>query len=172
MPVSNIANSDTFKVTVPSDREIRITRLFDAPRPLVYEAFTKPEHVRRWWGCLGEGYSVPVCEADVRPGGTWRYVNKTPNGSLAAFYGAYREIVPPERLVFTEIYEPFPDGESLVTVVFAEENGKTRMTLTAEYPSIDVRDMVLKSGMESGAAISYDRLEEIAKELQQLSPVR
>jgi uncharacterized protein YndB with AHSA1/START domain len=172
MPVTNIANSDTFKVTEPSDREIRITRLFDAPRALVYEAFTKPEHVRRWWGRLGEGYSVPVCEGDVRLGGTWRYVNKTPKGGLVAFYGVYREIVPPERLVFTEIYEPFPDGESLVTVVFADENGKTRMTLTAEYPSIDVRDMVLQSGMEYGAAISYDRLEEIAKELQQLSPVR
>lgn len=166
MPVSNIANSDTFKVTAPSDREVRITRVFDAPRALVYEAFTNPKHVRRWWGCLGEGYSVPVCEADVRPGGKWRYVNKTPKGDLAAFNGEYRELAPPERLVFTEIYEPYPDAGSLVTVVFTEENGKTLLTLTAEYPSIDVRDMVLKSGMEYGAALSYDRLEEIATELQ------
>ena len=166
MPVSNIANSDTFKVTTPSDREIRITRMFDAPRALVYEAFTKPEHVRRWWGCLGEGYSVPECEGDVRVGGAWRYVNKTPTGKLVEFYGVYREVTPPARLVFTEIYEPYPDGESVVTVVFADDQGKTRMTLTAEYPSIDVRDMVLKSGMEYGAALSYDRLEEIAKELQ------
>jgi uncharacterized protein YndB with AHSA1/START domain len=166
MSVSNLANSDTFKVTTPSDREIRITRVFDAPRALVYEAFTKPEHVRRWWGCLGEGYSVPVCEADVRLGGKWRYVNKTPKGDLAGFYGEYREVSPPNRLVFTEIFEPFPDAPSLVTVVFTEENGKTRMTLTAEYPSIEVREMVLKSGMEYGAAISYDRLDEIATELQ------
>jgi uncharacterized protein YndB with AHSA1/START domain len=159
-----VANSETFKVTTPADREIRLTRLFDAPRHLVFEAMTKPEHVRRWWGNLGEGYSVPVCEADLRPGGAWRYVNRHPHGECA-FYGVYREIAPPERLVFTEIFEEAPDTESLVTVLFTEENGKTRMTMTAQYPSKEVRDIVLGTGMEKGAALSYDRLEEVAREL-------
>jgi uncharacterized protein YndB with AHSA1/START domain len=165
MPVSSAANSDTFKVSTPSDRAIRLTRLFDAPRHLVFEAMTKAEHVKRWWGCLGEGYSVPVCEIDLRPGGKWRFVNRHPHGE-AAFYGEYREIAPPDRLVFTETMEPHPDPGSEVTAVFTEENGKTRLTVTAVYPSQEVRDIVLKSGMERGAAISYDRLEEVARELQ------
>src|SRR5687768_6609922 len=126
MAVSSVGNSHTFKVTTPSDREIRLTRLFDAPRELVFEAMTKPEHVRQWWGRLGEGYSVPVCEIDLRPGGKWRFVNRHPHGE-AVFYGEYREIAPPERLVFTEFYEPYPDAESVVTTVFSDENGKTRL---------------------------------------------
>ena len=165
MPVSSAATSGTFQATTPSDREIRLTRLFDAPRHLVFEAMTKPEHIKRWWGCLDDGYSVPVCEVDLRPGGAWRFVNRHPHGE-AGFRGVYREITPPERLVYTEIYEPFPDAESVVTTILSEENGKTRLTVTASYPSRDVRDTVLKTGMERGAAISYDRLEEIARELQ------
>lgn len=165
MAVSIVANSETFNVTTPSDREIRLTRLFDAPRHLVFEAMTKPEHVRRWWGRLGEGYSVPVCEIDLRPGGAWRFVNRHPNGE-AAFYGVYREITPPERLVFTEIFEAFPDTESVVTAVFSEEGGKTRLTATVIYPSVEVRDGVMQSGMAKGAAISYDRLEEVVAELK------
>jgi uncharacterized protein YndB with AHSA1/START domain len=166
MPVSGVANSETFKVTTPSEREIRLTRLFSAPRHLVFDAMTKPEHITRWWGCLGEGYSVPVCEVDLRPGGAWRFVNRTPKGELVAFYGVFREIARPERMVYTEIFEPFPDAESLVTAVFTDENGKTRLTLTAQYPSSAVRDTVIESGMETGAAISYDRLEEVASQLQ------
>ncbi|MGQ0539190.1 MAG: SRPBCC family protein, partial [Gemmatimonadaceae bacterium] len=150
------------------DREIRLTRLFDAPRHLVFEALTKPEHVQRWWGQLGEGYSTQA-EADVRVGGKWRYVNRHPKGEVE-FYGEYREITPPERLVFTEIYAPFPpinpEDASVCTVVLTEEQGKTRFTLTALYDSRETRDIVLNSGMEAGAAISYDRLEEVAKELQ------
>jgi uncharacterized protein YndB with AHSA1/START domain len=162
MVVSSAANSGTFKVTTPSDRELQITRLFSAPRHLVFEAMTKPEHVSRWWGCLDESYSVPVCEIDLRPGGKWRWVNRTPSGQLVAFYGEYREIVPPERLVFTEIFEQYPDTESVCTTVLTEENGKTRFTITVSYPSREVRDIVLKTGMEKGAALSYDRLEEVA----------
>jgi uncharacterized protein YndB with AHSA1/START domain len=165
MAVSRVANSETFKVTTPSDREIRMTRLFDAPRHLVFEAMSKPEHIKQWWGRLGEGYSVPVCEVDLRPGGAWRFVNRHPHGE-AGFHGVYREITPPERVVFTEIYDPFPDAESVVTAVLTEEAGKTRLTVTCLYPSIDVRDTVLKTGMANGAAISYDRLEEVARELQ------
>ena len=165
MAVSRVANSETFTVTTPSDREIRMTRLFDAPRHLVFEAMSKPEHIKRWWGCLGDGYSVPVCEVDLRPGGAWRFVNRHPHGE-AGFHGVYREITPPDRVVFTEIYDPFPDAESVVTAVLTEEAGKTRLTVTCLYPSVDVRDTVLKTGMANGAALSYDRLEEVARELQ------
>ena len=91
---SRAANSDSFKVTTPSDQEICMTRLFDAPRELVFEAMTRPEHVRQWWGRLGEGYSVPVCEIDLRVGGKWRFVNRHPQGEVA-FHGEYREISPP-----------------------------------------------------------------------------
>ena len=165
MIAGRAANSDTFVVTTPSPCEIRMTRLFDAPRALLFEAMSRPEHIRRWWGCLGEGYSVPVCEVDLRPGGAWRFVNRHPQGE-AAFHGVYREIAPPERAVFTEIYEAFPEVESVVTSVLTEEGGKTRLTVTACYPSAEVRDAVLKSGMEKGAGISYDRLEEVASELR------
>jgi uncharacterized protein YndB with AHSA1/START domain len=165
MAVSSVANSDTFKVTTPSAREIVLTRLFDAPRRLVFEAMTKPEHVRRWWGRLDDRYSVTTCEIDLRPGGSWRFVGRGPQGEFA-FHGVYREIVAPERVVFTEIFEPFPDVESVVTSVFTEERGKTRLTVSVAYPSPEVRDSVIKSGMERGAAISYDRLEELVKELQ------
>src|ERR671913_789209 len=119
MLVSSAANIDSFKVTTPSEQEIRMTRLFAAPRQLVFEAMSKPEHVKRWWGCLGEGYSVPVCEIDLRPGGKWRFVNRHPKGE-AEFYGEYREINPPSRLVFTEIFEDFPDSVSVVSSEFTE----------------------------------------------------
>lgn len=165
MPIGAAATSDVFNVTTPSAQEICLTRVFDAPRALVFEVMSKPEHIKRWWGNLAEGYSVPVCEVDLRVGGAYRYVNRTPKGRLAAFHGVYREVTPPERLVFTEIFEDFPDTESVVTTVLADENGKTRLTLTCVYPSTQVRDMVLQSGMANGAAISYDRLEDVAKEL-------
>jgi uncharacterized protein YndB with AHSA1/START domain len=165
---SSAANSDSFKVTTPSDQEIRMTRLFDAPRRLVFEVMTKPEHVKQWWGRLGEGYSVPVCEIDLRPGGRWRFVNRHPKGEVA-FYGEYREITPPSRLVFTEIFEQFPDSVSVVTSDFTDEDGKTRLTATVRYPSLDVRNMVLASGMATGAGISYDRLEDLVGELQRSS---
>ena len=164
MPASLAANSASFKVTTPTDRQIVMTRLFDAPRDLVFEAMTRPEHVKRWWGILDQRYSVPVCEIDLRPGGKWRFVGHGPMGDVS-FYGTYREIAPPDRLVFTEIYEPFPDAESVVSASFTEEDGKTRMTVTCEYSSPAVRDMVVNSGMERGAAISYDRLDEVALEL-------
>ena len=165
MVVNSVANKDTFQVTTPSEQEIQLTRLFDAPRHLVFEAMTKPEHVREWWGRLGEGYSVPVCEIDLRPGGAWRFVNRHPKGE-AAFYGEYREVTPPSRLIFTEIFEPFPDSVSVVTAVFTEEGGKTRLTVTVRYPTLEVRDMVLATGMAGGAGISYDRLEDLVAKLQ------
>ena len=166
MSVTRVANSDTFQVTTPSEREIRLTRLFDAPPQLVFDAMTRPEHVRRWWGILSDKHSVAVCEIDLRVGGTWRFVGRGPEGGYPAFYGVYREIQPPGRLVFTEIFEPYPDGGSVVTSLFTEENGRTRLTVTSLFESLEVRDMVLQTGMEHGAAISYDRLEDLVSELQ------
>ena len=164
---SNTRNSDSFKVSTPSEQEIQLTRVFDAPRKLVFEAMTRPEHVRQWWGQLGEGYSVPVCEIDLRVGGKWRFVNRHPKGE-AAFHGEYREITPPSRLVFTEIFEDFPNTVSVVTTELMEETGKTRLIATVSYPSLEVRDMVIASGMARGAGISYDRLEDLVAELQRL----
>ncbi len=162
--LANSANRDSFQVTTPTEEEIRMTRLFDAPPQLVFDAMSRPEHVKRWWGCLGEGYSVPVCEIDLRVGGKWRFVNRHPKGE-AAFHGEYREIAPPGRLVFTEIFEEYPDTVTVVTAVFTEEGGKTRMTCTVRYPSREVRDIVMSTGMSTGAGISYDRLEDLVAEL-------
>lgn len=165
MPASRAANSESFKVTLPSDTEIRMTRVFDASPKLVFEAMTRPEHVKQWWGRLGDGYSVPVCEIDLRVGGKWRFVNKHPKGE-AAFHGEYLEVVPHSRLSYTEIFEEFPDSVSVVAADLTDEGGKTLMSLTARYESKDVRDMVLSTGMEKGAAISYDRLEDLLVSLQ------
>ncbi|WP_437827263.1 SRPBCC family protein [Sorangium sp. So ce1153] len=165
MVVGSAANRDSFKVTTPSEKEICMTRLFNAPRQLVFDVMTKPEHVKRWWGCLGEGYSVPVCEIDLRQGGKWRFVNRHPQGE-AAFHGEYKEITPPSRLVFTEIFEDYPDTVSVVTTVLTDEGGKTRMTATVRYPSLEVRDIVMGTGMANGAGLSYDRLEDLVAQLQ------
>jgi uncharacterized protein YndB with AHSA1/START domain len=165
MVVSNAANRDSFQVSTPSEQEVRMTRLFNAPRELVFEVMSKPEHVKRWWGQLGEGYSVPVCEIDLRVGGKWRFVNRHPQGEVC-FYGEYREISPPGRIVFTEIFEQYPDVVSVVTTELTQEGKKTRMTATVKYPSQEVRDLVIGTGMEHGAGISYDRLEDLVHELQ------
>ena len=165
MVIGSAANSDTFQVTTPSEQEIRMTRLFDAPRQLVFEAMSQPEHIKRWWGRLGEGYSVPVCEMDLRPGGRWRFVNRHPKGE-AAFHGEIRELTPPDRMVFTEIFEDFPDAVSVVTSELFDEGAKTRLIVTVRYPSKEVRDIVIASGMSTGAGISYDRLEDLVAELQ------
>jgi uncharacterized protein YndB with AHSA1/START domain len=165
MVVSNAANRDSFQVSTPSEQEVRMTRLFNAPRELVFEVMSQPEHVKQWWGQLGEGYSVPVCEIDLRVGGKWRFVNRHPQGEVC-FYGEYREISPPGRIVFTEIFEQYPDVVSVVTTELTQEGKKTRMTATVKYPSQEVRDLVLGTGMEHGAGISYDRLEDLVHELQ------
>lgn len=165
MLASSAANSDSFQVSTPSELEIKMTRLFDAPRELVFEVMSRPEHVKRWWGCLGEGYSVPVCEIDLRVGGKWRFVNRHPKGE-AAFHGEYIEIDPPGRIVFTEIFEEYPDTVSVVTSILTAEAGRTRLTATVRYPSLEVRDIVIASGMARGAGISYDRLEDVLAELQ------
>lgn len=164
MIASSTASDQTFEVSTPSATEVRMTRIFDAPRELVFEAMTKPEHVKEWWGRLGEGYSVPVCEIDLRVGGKWRFVNRHPKGEVT-FYGEYREISAPSRLVFTEIFADYPDNVSIVTTVFTEVGKKTRMVATVDYGTQEVRDIVLGTGMAKGAATSYDRLNDLVQKL-------
>jgi uncharacterized protein YndB with AHSA1/START domain len=154
-----MANSGKMKVTTPTDREIVMTRVFDAPRKLVFDAHTKPELLKRW--LLGpEGWSLPVCEIDLRVGGKYRYVWRHADGREMGMGGVYREIVPPERLVSTELFdEDWTGGEVIGTLVLIEHDGKSTLTSTLLYPSKETRDNVLKSGMERGVAVSYDRLE-------------
>jgi len=151
-------NTGTLKVTLPSEREIVMTRVFNAPRQMIYDAWTKPELLKRWFG--PRGWSLVVCEIDLRVGGKWRFVLRGPDGNEMGMGGVYRELAPPERDVHTEKFDDFP-GESLVTGVLVESGGKTTMTATILYPSQEVRDIVLKSGIEHGAAESYDRLAEM-----------
>lgn len=151
-------NTGTLAVTLPSDREILMTRVFDAPRRLVYDAFTKPELIARWLG--PRGFTLPVCEVDLRVGGTYRYVSEAPDGSRLGWGGTFREIVPLERIVHTESFDDYP-GEALVTTVWTEQGGRTVMNLTMAFESKEIRDMVVSSGMEHGAAESYDRLSEL-----------
>lgn len=144
--------------TTPSDREIVVTRVFDAPCRLVFDAWTKPEHLPHWM--LGpEGWTMPVCEIDLRPGGAWHFVWRRSDGTEMGMRGVYREITPPERLVSTESWGgDWPD--TLNTLILSEENGKTTMTLTVLYPSKEARDAALQTGMKAGMAASFDRLAE------------
>jgi uncharacterized protein YndB with AHSA1/START domain len=154
-------NTGTLQVTTPSDREVRLTRVFDAPRQLVWQAFTKPELMKRWFG--PRGWSMVECTIDLRVGGGWRFVLQGPDGRKMGMRGAYREIKAPERSVHVETYDDYP-GESIVTAVFTEKGGKTTLEATVEYPSKEVRDAVIQSGMEHGAAESYDKLAELLAE--------
>ena len=151
-------NTGTLNVTTPTDREIVLTRTFDAPRRLVFDAFTKPLLLKRWFG--PRGWSLVVCEVDLRVGSGFRFVLRGPDGRDMGMRGTYREIVPPERSVHTESFDDYP-GESVVTAVWVEEGDKTTLTATVLYASQEVRDAVIKSGMEHGAAESYDRLAEM-----------
>jgi uncharacterized protein YndB with AHSA1/START domain len=156
------AGTGTLKVTTPSDREIAMTRAFDAPRELVFDAFTKPELVQRW--LLGPpGWSMPVCEIDLKAGGTYRYVwRRDDDGTEMGMGGVYHEIAAPERIVHTEKFDdPWYTGEALVTTVFAENAGRTMVTQTMLLESREARDAVLATGMESGVVASYDRLAEL-----------
>jgi uncharacterized protein YndB with AHSA1/START domain len=158
---------DSFKVsTPPSDREIQVTRDFNAPCALVFDAFTKPELVRRW--LLGPpGWTMPVCEIDLKVGGAYRYVwRQEANGKEMGMGGVFREIASPERLVATERFDDawYP-GEALDTTVFVEQGEITRMTITVLYESTEARDTARRSGMEYGMAMSYNRLEELLSSL-------
>src|SRR5690349_8378121 len=152
-------NTGTLKVTTPTDREVVMTRVFDAPRRLVFDAFSKPELLKRWFG--PRGWSLAVCEVDFKVGGGFRFVLRGPGGREMGIRGEYREIVPPERTVHLESFDDFPGPGAQVTTVFVEQGGKTTMTATVLSPSKEVRDSVIQSGMEHGAAESYDKLAEL-----------
>jgi len=159
-------NSATFSITAHGDREIVVTRVFDAPRRLVFDAYTKPELLKKW--LLGpDGWSMPVCETDLRAGGKYRYVwrNET-DGSEMGMGGVYREVAPPERIVATEVFdEAWYPGEAVDTIVLVEQKGQTTLTQTILYDSSATRDAVLKSPMQVGMAASYDKLEKFLPSL-------
>jgi uncharacterized protein YndB with AHSA1/START domain len=150
--------SKQLTVTTPSDREIVMTRVFDAPRDLVFEAHSSCEHISHWWG--PRRYEVAKCDLDFRPGGAWRIVHRGSEGDEYGFRGEFREIVRPERIVWTFEWEGLPGHVSVQTAEFEEHDGKTTLTATAVFPLVEDRDGMLKSGMESGAAEGYDRLDE------------
>ena len=164
-----LMSSRSAKVTLPSDNEIKITREFDAPRHLVYKAWTTPELVKRWWNA--KRGDVTVAEIDLRVGGKWRYAMVTPDGTEVAFHGEYREVVPNERLVTTEVYEGLPEGVSeedaatLNTATFEEENGQTTLTLLVQAKSKASRDAIVESGMEDGLQDALDLAEEVVRSL-------
>ncbi len=155
-----VTSSGTAVVTLPTDTQILIAREFDAPKHLVYEAWTTPELVKRWWS--GHRGAMTIAEIDLRVGGAWRYVMVAEGGFEVAFHGEYREIDPNERIVSTEVYEAMPEGEALNTVTFTEADGGTSLTLLMELASKDERDAVIKSGMEGGMQEQMDLLEQIA----------
>jgi uncharacterized protein YndB with AHSA1/START domain len=159
-----MTSSGTAKVTLPTDEQILITREFDAPRHLVYRAWTTPELVQRWWsGCNGE---VTVAEIDLRVGGKWRYVMIANEGFEVGFHGEYREIVPDERIVSTEVYEGMPEGEAVNTITFTEEDGRTTMSILVQHSCKEHRDAHINSGMEVGMQKSMDLLEQVAVSLR------
>jgi uncharacterized protein YndB with AHSA1/START domain len=156
MTTANKVGTTTF--TTPSDREIAATRVVDAPRSLVWETHTNPDHLRNW--LLGpEGWTLPVCEIDLRPGGAWHFVWRGPDGTEMEMRGEYREVTPPERLVQTESWGgDWP--ETINTLVLTEEDGKTTITQTVLYPSKEAREAALGTGMKEGWSASYDRLDD------------
>jgi len=165
-----VTDSNKATVTLPTDEQILITREFDAPRHLVFEAFTTPELVRRWWHAKrGE---MTVAEIDLRPGGTWRYVMVTDDGTEVGFHGEYREVVPNERVVSTETYEGLPEGvteeqgTTVNTATFGESNGRTTLTLLVQAPSKETRDAIIASGMEDGLQDALVLLEQVAQSLR------
>jgi uncharacterized protein YndB with AHSA1/START domain len=162
-----MTTSQTATVTLPTDEQILITREFDAPKHLVFKAFTTPELVKQWWHAnRGE---MTVAEIDFRPGGRWRYVAVADGGMEVGFHGEYREIVPNERVVSTEAYEGIPDPDAnatLNTATFSEADGRTTLTILVEAPSKEVRDAMIDSGMEAGMQDALDLLEQSAISLR------
>jgi uncharacterized protein YndB with AHSA1/START domain len=152
------------EVTTPTDREMVMTRVFDAPRDLVFEAHTSCEHLRNWWG--PRKYEIAECDIDFRPGGTWRVVHRA-EGEEHVFSGEYREIVRPERIVWTFEWGGLPGHVSVETLTFEEHDGKTTLTGRSVYDTVEDRDGMLTSGAEEGAAETYDRLDEYLETLRQ-----
>jgi uncharacterized protein YndB with AHSA1/START domain len=163
----SVATRQSAKVTLPSDEQILITREFDAPKHLVFKAMTTPKLVKRWWNAKrGE---VTVAEIDLRVGGKWRYVMIADGGFEVGFHGEYREIVPNERIVSTEVFEGAPGGDengTLNTVTLIENDGRTTLTTLVQAPNKEIRDAIIESGMEAGMQDAMDLLEEVAVSLR------
>jgi uncharacterized protein YndB with AHSA1/START domain len=163
MEMTAMTSSGAAVVTLPADTQILITREFDAPRRLVYRAWTTPELIKRWWA--GNRGKVTSVEVDLRPGGSWRYVMTANGGFEVAFHGEYQEIVPDERIVSTEVFEGMPDAAALSTATFTEQDGRTTLSLLVQHQSKENRDAHVKSGMEAGLQESMSHLEEVARSL-------
>jgi uncharacterized protein YndB with AHSA1/START domain len=159
-----MTSSGTAVVTLPTETQILITREFDAPRHLVYKAYTTPELIKRWWS--GDRGEVTSAEVDLRVGGRWRYVMTANGGFEVAFHGEFREIVPNERLVSTEVYEGMPEAEAVNTNTFTEKDGRTILTILSQHSSQAFRDAVINSGMEGGMQEAMDHLEQVAISLR------
>ncbi len=159
-----MTTSQSAKVTLPADDQILITREFDAPRHLVYKAYTTPELVRRWW--TAKRGEMTVAEIDLRVGGTWRFVMVADGGMEVGFHGEYREIVPDERIVSTEVFEGFPDAESVNLLTLTETGGRTKLELLVQHQTKEHRDAHINSGMEDGLQDAMDLLEEVASSLR------
>jgi uncharacterized protein YndB with AHSA1/START domain len=149
----------TLTITTPSDREVMLTREFDAPATMVFDALTKPEWLKRWYGPAG--WTLVVCDIDLQVGGAWRFVVRQPAGKEIGQRGVYQEIDRPSRIVNTESWEDWDAGETLVTTVLTESDGKTIFQCTILFPSQEVRDTVVKAGLEHGAKEGYDKLAEV-----------
>lgn len=156
-------STGTAVVTLQGDTQILITREFNAPARLVYQAWTTPELIRRWWA--GDHGEMTIADVDLRVGGTWRYVMTADGGFEVGFHGEYREIVPNERIVSTEVYEGAPDGEALNTLTFTENGGRTSLAVLVEHSCPEHRDAHINSGMEGGMQVSMDHLEKVAVSL-------
>ena len=162
--METVTGSRAATVTLPTDEQILITREFDAPKHLVYKAWTTPELVKRWWsGGHGE---VTIAEIDLRVGGMWRYVMIANEGFEVGFHGEYREIVPDERIVSTEVYEGMPEGEALNTLTRIEQDGRTTLSVLVQHSCKEHRDAHINSGMEAGMQKSMDLLEQVAISLR------
>jgi uncharacterized protein YndB with AHSA1/START domain len=156
-------HGDGLSVTAPCDTDLVLTRTFAASPGLVFDAFTRPGLLKRWYGA--RGWHLVVCEIDLRPGGAWRFVSRGPAGAELGQRGVYREVDPPRGLVQTEIHDGWDEGEAVVTTAFQERGGRTVMTTTVRYPSRDIRDSVLRTPMERGAGEAYDRLAGLLSEM-------
>jgi uncharacterized protein YndB with AHSA1/START domain len=161
--MTRATTSNSAVVTLPSETQILITREFDAPRHLVYRAYTTPDLIKRWWS--GDRGEVTAVEVDLRPGGKWRYVMTASAGFEVAFHGEYQEIIPGERIVATEVYEGAPDAAAVTTASFAEHDGRTTLSILVQHISRENRDMHLNSGMEPGMQESLNHLEHVARTL-------
>ncbi len=150
-------------VEFTGEREMRMSREFDAPRDLVFRAYTEPEHLKRWWGRAGS--TLSVCEVDLRPGGAWRFVERQSDGEEYAFHGVYREVLRPEALTYTFVFDPIPDMESIDALTFEDLGGRTLLRGISTFPTAEALESMRESGMTDGMRESMDRLEERLRQM-------